>query len=173
MAAKRHKRRKRMRFAVFGGLFLPHLAGEPCAQKDNGRIISVFEPFALFCGNSTAVFRLPPPHEPEHPLIPSFSPAPSGGEGVRRTDEGAVQGFKARIVSGNSHPGCGLPGWPAKASCPSKPLNPESSCAFCAILRPGTPVFSLNFRPSPVSRLPCLRPAARCRSPFHKETMKP
>ncbi len=32
------------------------------------------------------------------PLIPSFSP--NGGEGVRKTDEGVIQGFQARIFQG-------------------------------------------------------------------------
>src|SRR5205823_10584972 len=38
-----------------------------------------------------------PPHEPEHPLTPSLSPAQSGGEGVRRTGEGvALREFPQR-----------------------------------------------------------------------------
>ncbi|MBI3851810.1 MAG: enterotoxin [Verrucomicrobia bacterium] len=40
-------------------------------------------------------------HERERPLTPSLSPAPSGGEGVRRTGEGEIQGSKSRSnVSG-------------------------------------------------------------------------
>jgi len=38
--------------------------------------------------------------EPAHPLTPSLSP--TGGEGVRRTGEGEVQGLNARIRSGNA-----------------------------------------------------------------------
>src|SRR6059036_1937740 len=45
-----------------------------------------------------------PAHEPQHRLTPSLSPAPSGGEGARRAGEGAVQGLKARTVSGDSLP---------------------------------------------------------------------
>jgi hypothetical protein len=43
---------------VFNGLFLLHLAGEAFAQRNNKKSIRVFEPFVLFCGKSSAVFRL-------------------------------------------------------------------------------------------------------------------
>jgi hypothetical protein len=43
---------------VFRSWFLLHLAGEAFAKRNDGKAINVFVPFVLFCGKSTAVFRL-------------------------------------------------------------------------------------------------------------------
>jgi hypothetical protein len=58
MAAKRHKRRKNKSNRPVQQLVLLHLARQAFAPRHHGKSVSVFEPFALFCGKSTAVFKM-------------------------------------------------------------------------------------------------------------------
>ncbi|HEY2952409.1 MAG TPA: urease subunit beta [Verrucomicrobiae bacterium] len=77
---------------------------------DGSKLVTVHHPIASENGDLTlalhgsflpvpdlSVFKPspdgePPHHEPGHPLTPSLSPAPSGGEGARRAGEGVFAG---------------------------------------------------------------------------------